>query len=74
MRLNKAVNILDEVKFVKSHQARVRSGGIPRVTDPFKDRLNQYAIMKKIHLCDNCCEVLGDDVWKCPHCGVNSQS
>lgn len=73
MKLNKAVNIVDEVLFVKSHQDRVRSGGVPRVIDPFVDRLNQYAKMKKIHLCDGCFEVLQDNVWKCPICGVNSQ-
>lgn len=74
MKLDSATTILDEAKFIKSHQDRVRSGGVDKVVEPYVKRLIKYAMRKKIHLCNNCCEVLGDDVWKCPNCGVNSQS
>ena len=73
MILNRATKILDEDKFIKSHQLRIRSGGIPKVIDPFRDRLNEYAKIKMVHICSNCGELLSDDIWKCPNCGVNSQ-
>jgi rubrerythrin len=72
MKLDSATTILDEVKFVKSHQDRVRSDSNERNKAPFAKRLIKYAMRKKIHLCTNCYEVLGDDIWKCPQCGVNS--
>lgn len=73
MKLDNATTIIDEDKFIKSHQKRLRSGGVPRVTQPFTERLTGYAKKKRVHLCSGCFELLGDEVWKCPVCGVNSQ-